>query len=130
MWICFNDAFVSAVRDKVDPTKLVVRARAKEHLTRLFGEDAVISRSFRNDYEWRTWVTPEEFARVVADRVEDISYDNFKDSVRDEDLKSMYTGWWYDHWSLQNERRLRAPVARPSDPKWLVYRKKKKHRHY
>lgn len=36
MWICLNDAFVSAVQDRNNPNRLCVRARKREHLERLF----------------------------------------------------------------------------------------------
>jgi hypothetical protein len=36
VWIAMTDSFVSAVQDRNDPSRLVVRARKAEHLERLF----------------------------------------------------------------------------------------------
>src|ERR671921_69751 len=79
MWLCMNDSFVSAVQDHSDPTRLVVRARRKEHLNRLFPNHEVIVTPNR-DYAARVFVSREEFARVVTERIGGIDYDNFKDS--------------------------------------------------
>ena len=42
MWLCFNDAFLSAVTDKNDPARLMVRGRRKKDLINVFGDQAEI----------------------------------------------------------------------------------------
>lgn len=106
MWIAMNDAFVSAVEDRNDPTRLVVRARNPEHLRRLFPSHDVVTTPSA-DYIARVFVSRDEFARLVADRIGKISYDNFKMSVDDQNLHGLYERMWSLHRSYQ--QKLAAP---------------------
>ena len=57
MWICLNDAFVSAVQDRNDPSRLIVRGRKKGHLQSLFsGREILLTREA--DYAAQVSVTP------------------------------------------------------------------------
>jgi hypothetical protein len=103
MWICFNNAFVSIVQDKTDPAKLVVRARARAHLVALFGRRAPIVETPRADYRWRLLTSRAKIARLLVNKVETLSYVNFKDSVKDDRLHDMYLTWWSDHHQFQND---------------------------
>jgi hypothetical protein len=115
MWLCFNNAFVSAVAHHSQPDMLVVRARMKEHLENLFPDmkDRIIMAPER-DYRWRVLVDRKQFADLVASRIEEISYTNFKDSVKDDELHDMYLTWWSDHYQLQARH---DPVIRRSKRK-------------
>ncbi len=42
MWICLNDAFLSIVTDTTHPDQLLVRARRRDDIERVFGETEVI----------------------------------------------------------------------------------------
>lgn len=102
MWICFNDAFVSAVEDKNDRNMLKVRARNVEHLEALFpGKEIIVT--YDSDYIARVVVSKKEFAKLVAKSVEGINYGNFKDSVLDEDLHNVYAKFWGIHWNYQRK---------------------------
>ncbi len=114
MWVCLNDAFVSAVQDHDDPSRLVVRARRKEHLERLFPGRVIVMTPDR-DYAARVFVSRDEFASVMADRIEKIDYDNFKSSVDDRQLRDLYKKFWGQHWSYQNEAR---ETDRSRDSAW------------
>lgn len=115
MWLCFNNAFVSAVAHHEQPDLLVVRARMKEHLENLFPgmKDKIIMAPER-DYRWRVLVDRKQFADLVASHIEEISYTNFKDSVKDDELHDMYSTWWGDHYQLQARH---DPVIRRSRKK-------------
>jgi len=103
MWICFNDAFVSVVSDPIVPGQLMVRARRKNHLKRLLGKKAKVYESPKRDYRFRAYVTREDFAKLVADKVENIDYTNFKDSVKkkDPELEKLYMKFWCEHLDYQ-----------------------------
>lgn len=103
MWICMNDAFLSAVQDRDASDRLIVRARAREHIVRTFGEEP--EETPDADYRWRISILKRDFAEVVADRVENIDYPNFKNSVKDRRLHAMYDTWWYDHRAYQEAER-------------------------
>jgi hypothetical protein len=101
VWICLNDAFVSAVADPTMPGILRVRARKREHLAKLF-PGVKIQGSSRTDYGWRVFVSKEEFAALVVKRIYGIDYDNFKDSVLDDRLHDLYADFWTLHWEYQH----------------------------
>ena len=42
MWICFNDGFVSVVADKNDFDRLLIRARRKQDLLNVCGNDVEV----------------------------------------------------------------------------------------
>ena len=104
MWFCFNDAFVSAVQDKDRPGHLLVRARRKAHLTKLFPKKMKITETPKRDYRWRVSVPAKVWADLVAKRVMEIDYGNFKDSVKEDALHDMYALWWNDHYRYQTRR--------------------------
>jgi hypothetical protein len=103
MWLCFNDGFLSVVNDKKDPTKLVVRARRKQALLAVCGEDVEVSESAGSDYRWRTFVDRKSFSELVATRIEKIDYSNFKNSVIDDDLHELYIEFWSLHRRYQQK---------------------------
>jgi hypothetical protein len=65
MWLCLNKGFYSIVHDKLDPTRtrLVVRARRKGDISKLF-PDAEIIPDVGTDYKFRAFITRKD----VADR--------------------------------------------------------------
>lgn len=101
MWICFNDAFISAVQDRRRPERLVVRARKTKHLASLFPGKRIVSTPDA-DYAFRVSVTKKAFAKKVVSRIGEINYTNFKSSVRDDDLHDLYLDFWNLHWNYQN----------------------------
>lgn len=102
MWICLNDAFISVVSKGEDKSQLCVRARRRSHLQVLF-PDAEIIEGAGTDYAYRIFVDRKEVARVIGRRLADISYDNFKDSVGNYDLKRAYGKVWMIMSELQDD---------------------------
>src|SRR4051812_34668937 len=102
MWFCFNDAFVSVVQSTDDPNILLVRARAYDHLRKLFGDSKAIHITPDNDYRYRVFCTKPEWALLVGKRITDIDYSNFKASVKEDRLHRLYEKFWYDHMIFQN----------------------------
>ncbi len=97
MWICFNDGFLSLVSDVHDPSRLMVRARRKEALLNVLGTQVEVVENAGSDYRWRTFIDRKTFSSLVAVRIENIAYTNFKNSVRDSDLHDLYLGFWQLH---------------------------------
>lgn len=102
MWLCFNDGFLSAVVDKNNPARMMVRARRKKDLLNVFGDVEVIENA-GSDYRWRAFVDRTAFAAVVAARIENIDYTNFKNSVDDHDLHDLYMNFWTMHHRYQEQ---------------------------
>lgn len=103
MWLCFNDGFLSAVADKNDPAMLMVRARRKKDLLNVFGDHVEIIKTAGADYRWRTFVDRKVFAGLVAARIENINYPNFKNSVDENDLHAAYMKFWSLHHHYQQQ---------------------------
>ena len=99
MWICLNNSFLSAVSDRNDPEGLVVRARKRGHLVDAFkGHDINIIKSpVGSDYAYRIRIKRKALAAIMAEKITNIDYDNFKNSVKDVKLHDMYLKWWFDH---------------------------------
>jgi hypothetical protein len=102
MWICLNNAFISAVQDEGDANMLRIRARNRRHLETLFPKDKknILSRK-DTDYRFRVFIPKAEFAALLAQKAMEIDYPNFKDSVRDSKLHDLYASFWRLHWGYQ-----------------------------
>lgn len=96
MWIFTNFAFISIVKDRTDPTQVVVRARVRDDLEKMFGSEHNVIESSDSDYRFRMFLDHEFVTKTVAERVEEIDYDNFKNSIslNDRDRYKNYTGVW------------------------------------
>lgn len=103
MWICFNDGFVSVVADRNNPARLLVRARRKQDLLNVCGKDVEVLKDAGTDYRWRTFVDRKAFSALVAARIDNIGYTNFKNSVKDHDLHDMYMDFWSRHYRYQDQ---------------------------
>jgi hypothetical protein len=100
MWFCFNNGFVSAVEHRDDKNTLVVRARRREHLEDNFPNRKIVVGG-STDYKYRIFISKKDFAEIIKDRIMNIDYDNFKNSVEDDDLHELYNGFWLLHYRFQ-----------------------------
>lgn len=116
MWLSLNNAFLSIVKDADREGHLLVRARVRKHLQRVFPGAPILTLKDR-DYRFRVSVPREMVARMLVEKVEDLEYTNFKDSVKDEDLSRMYHLWWSDHRRLQDRDPFEASVE-PKKKYW------------
>lgn len=104
MWICHNQGFVSIVADRDNKDRLLVRARRREDLEAVLKPvlpDIEIFSDKGADYKWRAFVPRESIAAVIALHITNITYDNFKNSVKNDELHDLYAGFWEDHWKYQ-----------------------------
>ena len=102
MWFCFNDGFVSVVEDTRGISELVVRARRKEILEKIFPEKEIVELTV-SDYKYRAYCTKDEWSKIVVDRIQNIDYSNFKNSVKDNELHQMYNNFWFIHYNYQEK---------------------------
>jgi hypothetical protein len=100
-----NDGFLSVVADKNNSDRLMVRARRRQDLLNIVGDAVEIIETAAADYQWRAFVSREEFKRIVSSRIDQIDYTNFKNSVEDEALHGMYSDIWSVHRSYQERDR-------------------------
>jgi hypothetical protein len=81
MWIFISDAFFSIVEDGQQANKLLVRARFKGHIERVFPQ-AKVSETPESDYRYRTSLPRMVVTEAIAHKVAEIDYGNFKDSIK------------------------------------------------
>lgn len=108
MWVATNFGFFSVVQrpqvtrshdsELLAALDLQVRARELGHITELrrrmglMGRD--IQRWTNSDYEFRMFISYDEWAHFMARLTYDITYDNFKSSVVDRRLHDAYLRVW------------------------------------
>lgn len=97
MWLFLNDAFVSIVQSSVEPDKFSVRARNANDLELLFPDEPIYE-NMGEDYAARCFINKEKVIRVVLERMSNINYTNFKDTIdaNDELRQDAYVGVWQD----------------------------------
>jgi len=103
MWIFLKDAFLSIVDKDEDGTTLLVRARLEGDLERAF-PGADVHETHDHDYRYRAQVDRETVAQALADRVRQVDYPNFKDSVRDPARHAAYMRVWEVMYRYQQGR--------------------------
>lgn len=94
MWIFLSESFLSIV-DKGDSTgkTLLVRARRPGDIERVFPW-AKVAKDGGTDYLYRARIDRDEVALRLADRARNITYENFKSTVKDRRRHRAYLGVW------------------------------------
>jgi hypothetical protein len=100
MWICLNDAFLSIVKKDCANDELLVRARRKGDIEKVFS-GAVVTRYTKSDYLFRARVKVSAVSQVMINEATRINYANFKNSVKDKDLHDAYLKIWTAMAALQ-----------------------------
>jgi hypothetical protein len=102
MWLCLNDSFLSIVEDFFNKKNLLVRARDSISISNVFGPDYPVSETPKNDYRFRASIPREVVSAVIAKRLTEIDYGNFKNSVKSERLHDAYSDFWYTMFQYQS----------------------------
>ena len=80
MWIALNNSFLSIVQNLNNQDELLVRARVKGDIEKVFPE----AQTFEDqsaDYRYRAFLERRLVAEVIADKISSINYGNFKSSI-------------------------------------------------
>ena len=105
-----NDSFLSIVAHRQKKGMLLVRARFDGDIERAFWSDTKVVETPIADYRFRAVLPRNVVSAVLSRRLNEITYDNFKNSVNDDwrhsDLMSI--------WSIMNRAQHRR--ASPSYP--------------
>lgn len=140
MWLFIGDGFVSAVEDREDSGRLLIRARDRASLELLLDQIELagaaegpdgraveklvasdIVETPRADYRYRVAMTKETFAVVVQHYIlNHLTYDNFKnhvEQVRGKVYHDILLDVWFDHRELDDRvgklgKSMAAPATR------------------
>ncbi|KAB2856245.1 MAG: hypothetical protein F9K46_14460 [Anaerolineae bacterium] len=93
MWIFLPDSFLSIVAHRDLPDHLLVRARKKGDIERVFPE-AKVEHTPRADYPYRAPIPRARVAEALAAQAQAIDYDNFKNQVGDDARHDAYFSCW------------------------------------
>ena len=100
MWIQFNNAFLSVVENRDNKLELLVRARIKGDIEKIFPE-ADVFEDDNADYKYRAFISKAKVAARMMLKMTEINYDNFKNSVNETDRKKTYSNIWLELRKLQ-----------------------------
>ena len=87
VWLFTKNSFISIVQHRERPDDVLVRARAKKYLERLFSHKAEeIYADEGADYTYRLLISKKDLAEVVSSYIlQSLNYDNFKASQETDD---------------------------------------------
>jgi hypothetical protein len=88
-----NDAFLSVVNKGDKPNTLRVRARVRGDIERVF-PDADVWNNKDADYAFAADVDRDLVSKTIAERIDNIEYNNFKNSVKEHDRHIVYLKVW------------------------------------
>lgn len=88
-----SDAFLSIVAKDCARDELLVRARRKGDIEKIFPK-AEVQRTPNGDYLYRAVIKRGAVRRAMARELDRVTYDNFKDSVQDDRLHGAYLCVW------------------------------------
>ena len=103
MWIVLNNSFLSIVKNRNNDSELLVRARVRGDIEKVFS-DAEVFEDISADYKYRSYMQRETVATLVSQEITKIDYDNFKSSVSKDDSKrsEAYINVWSALNKMQN----------------------------
>ncbi len=93
MWIMLSDSFLSIVHKDCKPDELLVRARRKGDVERVFPHAKVI-RTPGNDYLFRAVLKRDEVVAAIANRLNTLGYGNYKSSVKNRPFHNALSRVW------------------------------------
>ena len=93
MWIALTEGWLSIVAHRDKPDHLLVRARNPKHIRHTFGEQVMYTDADA-DYPFRADVPREDVARFLVRRLEDMAYDNFKNTIDDDPYHDAAVDVW------------------------------------
>ena len=102
MWIVMNDSYFSIVKNRNRKDSLIVKARIKGDIERIFPK-ANVRENMGTDYKYRAFLPKWVVSKAIKKSIEHIDYDNFKDSVPLEDATrhDVYFDVWLTLLKLQ-----------------------------
>ena len=103
MWIALNNSFLSIVQNRNNSSELLVRARVKGDIERVFPQ-AETFEDLSADYRYRALIKRDLVEKALASQVSEINYDNFKNSISKDEYQrhDAYLKVWDNLRTLQD----------------------------
>ena len=103
VWIFLNNSFLSIVENRNNKEELLVRSRIKGDIDKIFPDSNVFDLE-NSDYKYRSYIKKSEVSEKIKDIIQNINYDNFKNSIsKNEDKRhSSYINVWNEMRKLQS----------------------------
>jgi len=93
VWIYTVSGFYSIVEDRDDPDLLLVRARVKGDIQRLWPQ-AEVAFTPDHDYAYRCLLPRRIVGHAVSEAIKKVGYHSYKDAVRDKRRSIDYLKVW------------------------------------
>jgi hypothetical protein len=93
MWILLNNSFLSIVEHRSSRKLLLVRARVKGDIERIF-KSAEVTENGGTDYQYRALLPREVVQAAIMREISGIHYPNFKSSVLERFRHDAYMNVW------------------------------------
>ena len=93
MWILLNDCFFSIVSKECKRNELLVRARRRGDIEKVFPK-ANVTVSHHTDYQFRAAIRRSVVETAIVGELRRVNYSNFKNSVEDDELHNSYARVW------------------------------------
>ena len=93
MWFMTPTSFLSVVHKDCQPDELLVRARMKGHIEAVF-PDSKVTEATHTDYRYRAVLPRSVVAQALADQAMTMTYDNYKNTVRENRFHGALAAVW------------------------------------
>lgn len=104
MWIVTNKSYLSIVEDRNDENLFVVRARIQGDIEEFFDNPNIrVIESEDRDYRFRVFADKKLVKDKLLEKLNNIDYSNFKNSVESEERKRWYTRIWSVMFDVQED---------------------------
>lgn len=100
MWIFLPASFISVVQKPGDTDTLTVRARISGDIESIFPQ-VHVERDKGTDYKYRARVPREVVAKAIHDQVMDLSWADFKGTVKSGKRHDAYMAVWQAMYAVQ-----------------------------
>jgi hypothetical protein len=104
MWLFVSGGYLSIVAHRHQPDDLLVRARHRDHIHAVF-PDAQVVFMRAADYPYRTVLPREVVLQAVSEYLLSMEYDNFKNSIENDEYHDVCLDVWRTMWAYGNRNR-------------------------
>ena len=101
MWIFSKEGFISVVAHRDDKDILLIRGRVKEDIEdivneveKITGNRPEIIELIQADYFYRIFISRSIFKKIMTSKIDGLTYDNFKSSIKDNERHNAYLDIW------------------------------------